>query len=113
MSDENEDRLGMTEEQWAIFQKLTHGFGEQDEEETDLRSRMTAEQWERFQAYTRGFGEQDENGVDISLLRENLKLTPTERLEKMRRALALVREVRRAGAVAGLSSGDRTSQRMN
>lgn len=70
---------------------------------------MTPEQWQRFQAYTHGFGEQDENGVDLSLLRENLKLTPTERIEKMRRALALVMEVRRAGAVAGLSSGHRSS----
>jgi hypothetical protein len=29
------------------------------------------------------YGEQDENGVDISLLRENLKLTPAERLDKL------------------------------
>jgi hypothetical protein len=29
------------------------------------------------------YGEQDENGVDISLLRENLKLTPAERLSKL------------------------------
>jgi hypothetical protein len=26
------------------------------------------------------YGEQDENGVDLSLIRENLKLTPEERL---------------------------------
>ena len=26
------------------------------------------------------YGEQDENGVDLSLIRENLKLTPHERL---------------------------------
>ena len=26
------------------------------------------------------YGEQDENGVDLSLIRANLKLTPTERL---------------------------------
>lgn len=64
---------------------------------------LTQEQWERFQAYTRGYGEQDENGVDLSLLRANLKLTPTERIEKMRRSLMLVQEVRHAGNVAGLS----------
>lgn len=30
---------------------------------------LTQEQWERFQAYTQGYGDQDENGVDLSLLR--------------------------------------------
>jgi len=64
---------------------------------------LTQEQWKRFQAYTQGYGEQDENGVDLSLLRANLKLTPTERIEKMRRSLVLVQEVRHAGIVAGLS----------
>lgn len=49
---------------------------------------MTDEQWAWFQAYTHGFGEQDENGVDISLLRENLRLTPTQRVEKMLRGFA-------------------------
>ena len=29
-----------------------------------------------------GFGEQDENGIDLSLIRENLKLTPLERIRK-------------------------------
>src|SRR5438067_1793951 len=46
---------------------------------------MTEEQWERFQAYTHGFGEQDEHGVDVSLLRVNLRLTPGQRLEKLLR----------------------------
>jgi hypothetical protein len=32
------------------------------------------------------YGEQDENGVDLSLIRENLKLTPEERLLKADRA---------------------------
>jgi hypothetical protein len=68
MSDKPEDRLGMTEEQWA---------------------------W--FQAYTHGYGEQDENGVDLSLLRRNLRLTPTERVERMLRASDLVKELGRAG----------------
>ena len=35
--------------------------------------------------------------VDRTLLRENLKLTPTERLEKLERMLAFVEEARRAG----------------
>lgn len=53
---------------------------------------MTEEQWAQWQAYTRGFGEQDENGVDISLLRRNLCLTPWERLEKLERELAFFKE---------------------
>jgi hypothetical protein len=56
-----EDHLGMSDEHWEIFQKATHGYGEQDE-----------------------------NGIDISLLRENLKLTPTQRLERLAGALAFV-----------------------
>lgn len=28
------------------------------------------------------YGEQDENGIDLSLIRENLKLTPLERIRK-------------------------------
>ena len=32
------------------------------------------------------YGEQDENGVDLSLIRENLKLTPSERLLRGDRA---------------------------
>ena len=72
-------------------------------EELEDRLGMTDEQWTRFQEYTHGYGEQDEDGVDVSLLRENLKLTPTERLEHHAKALELYLEVRRAGAAAGLS----------
>ena len=28
------------------------------------------------------YGEQDENGIDLSLIRENLKLTPLQRIRK-------------------------------
>jgi len=28
------------------------------------------------------FGEQDENGIDLSLIRENLRLTPLQRIRK-------------------------------
>jgi hypothetical protein len=34
----------------------------------------------------RSYGEQDENGVDLSLIRENLKRTPEERLDRAYRA---------------------------
>jgi predicted nucleotidyltransferase len=58
---------------------------------------MTDEQWAWFQAYTHGFGEQDENGVDVSLLRENLGLTPTDRLRKLQRFLSLYRRCNATG----------------
>jgi hypothetical protein len=41
-----------------------------------------------------GYGDQDENGIDLSLLRENPKLTPTERLEKNRRLALSLRRMR-------------------
>jgi hypothetical protein len=76
-------------------------------EEPEDRLGMTEEQWEWFQRYTRGYGDQDENGVDLGSLKENLKLTPTERLEKHRRALLTFLEVKRAGIAAGLRTSDR------
>ena len=36
-------------------------------------------------------------GIDLSLLRESLKLTPTERLRRHDEALAFMETVRRAG----------------
>jgi hypothetical protein len=57
-------------------------------------------QWVWFLAYTRGYGQQDDNGVDVSALRENLKLSPTERVERLLRARELIEELRRAGAAA-------------
>jgi hypothetical protein len=36
------------------------------------------------------------SGVDATLVAENLKLTPTERLEKVRRVLQFVEDVKRA-----------------
>jgi hypothetical protein len=44
------------------------------------------------------YGEQDENGIDLSLIRENLKLSPLERIRKgdraRRQALRLGQNVR-------------------
>src|SRR5947207_688285 len=59
--------------------------------ESEDRLGMTEEQWERFQAYTHGFGEQDEHGVDVSLLRGNLRLTPSQRVERLLPTLELDR----------------------
>ena len=45
------------------------------------------------------YGEQDENGIDLSLIRENLKLTPLERIRiagaARRQALRLLEYGRR------------------
>ena len=41
------------------------------------------------------YGEQDENGVDLSLIRENLRLTPEERLLRGDRARRGVLELQR------------------
>jgi hypothetical protein len=51
----------------------------------DEMSPERAAQIRQLQAWLKEYpyGEQDENGVDISLLRENLKLTPRERLNKL------------------------------
>ena len=70
---------------------------------------MTEEQWAQWQAYTRGFGEQDENGIDLSLLRQNLRLTPTERLRKHQKALRTYMEVYDAGVTARLPEHPRRS----
>ncbi len=44
------------------------------------------------------FAEAEREGVDLSLLRERLRLTPTERLEHNKRFLRFVLDVREAGA---------------
>jgi hypothetical protein len=40
--------------------------------------------------------EQVDPGVDPTVIRENLRLSPTERIEKMQRTLALIDDVRKA-----------------
>lgn len=70
---------------------------------------MTDAQWAQWQAYTQGYGEQDDNGVDLSSLRENLRLTPTERLRKHQQALRLFTEVQRAGNTARSNQRLKTS----
>lgn len=77
--------------------------GQEPNEVDQDRLGMTEEQWQRFQAWTHGYGRQDVWGVDAGSIAANLELTPTERLERHQRALALMLEVRRAGAAAGLS----------
>ena len=65
----------------------------------------TEEQWEKAMEWLRAhpYGEQDENGIDISLLRENQKLTPTQRIQNNMRALRLRKEFDRAAEANRLS----------
>ena len=73
------------------------------EDKAEDKLGMTDDQRVQWQAYTHGYGDQDMNGIDLSCLRENLRLSPTERLRKHQRALKLVKEVYDAGIRAGLS----------
>jgi hypothetical protein len=43
---------------------------------------LTAEEYLRRMRDPKWYGEQDENGVDLSLIRDNLKRTPLERLRR-------------------------------
>ena len=44
--------------------------------------RRRLEDWIRQNCGPHQYGEQDENGVDLSLIRANLRLTPEERLRR-------------------------------
>ena len=65
-----------------------------NEPETPNELGLTPEQWAAFQKYTHGFGEQNEGGVDLALLRENLRLTPTERWNRLRREMRFFHDAR-------------------
>jgi hypothetical protein len=47
---------------------------------------MTLEEYIKANCGPHQYGEQDENGVDLSLIRANLRLTPEERLRRADRA---------------------------
>jgi hypothetical protein len=49
--------------------------------------------------------------VDRSLLRENLKLTPTERLQKLQRLQRFAEELRRAGREARRRARERNEKK--
>ena len=53
----------------------------------------TPEQWATFLEWTQAhpYGDQDENGIDLSLLRANLKLTPSQRLARLQSELDILR----------------------
>ncbi|MBC7805991.1 MAG: hypothetical protein H7145_07555 [Akkermansiaceae bacterium] len=50
--------------------------------EITAEQRQTTEAWLAAHPY----GEQDENGIDLSNIRSNLRLTPTERLARLQSA---------------------------
>ena len=47
---------------------------------------MTAEEYWRKSQDPLWYGEQDENGVDLSIIRENPRLTPTQRVGRAAKA---------------------------
>lgn len=57
--------------------------------ELTQEERLVIENWLGAHPY----GVQDANGIDLSLLRENLKLTPTERLIRLERAANEIYEI--------------------
>ncbi|MHB2015537.1 MAG: hypothetical protein ACYCW6_01185 [Candidatus Xenobia bacterium] len=60
---------------------------------------MTEEQYRTFRLLTSGYGDQDANGVDHSLLRDNLKLTPAQRLERMESAARALLQLKHAAGI--------------
>ena len=68
-------------------------------EENENRSPAREEQ---SSAPEPSYGEQNEDGIDLSLIRENLKLSPSERLEKLQRAAKSLAELRDAARIVRL-----------
>jgi hypothetical protein len=79
-------------------QKKLEGAPQKIEGEDEISPKRAA-QIRQLQAWLKEhpYGEQDENGVDISLLRENLKLTYSERLDRLQQ---LVHGKRVSGVVS-------------
>ncbi len=73
---------------------------------TDDKARDNTE-WVLEYMRAHPYGERSEDGTDLSLLGAKLRLTPTERLEKLQRAVDFLKEMRRAGIEAGLPSPSR------
>jgi hypothetical protein len=65
-------------------------------EEPTEAERAAAEAWIAAHPY----GEQDENGIDLGLLRRNLRLTPTERLERLQAAANGMRRLKNARRIS-------------
>ena len=64
---------------------------------TEAEQRAAEEELIRFQRENPDYwGDQDENGVDLARLRENLKLTPAERIRRNGIALLSVLQMEQA-----------------
>jgi hypothetical protein len=72
----------------------------EEQDEFEDRFGMTEEEWARFQRITQGYGEQSDEGADLSILKALLRLTPTERYDRMIQMRPLHEELLRAGAKA-------------
>jgi len=66
--------------------------------EIDPHAGLTEEQRAQLECALSGYGEQGANGYDLSLFRENLRRTPTERIERLQAAVDFFAEVKKARA---------------
>jgi len=60
---------------------------------------MTADEYLKKLSDPLWYGEQDENGVDLSIIRQNLKLTPTERIRRADEARLDALRIREYGRI--------------
>ena len=73
-----------------MTQTETHETPTTETAEITEEQRAQAEAWLRAHSY----GEQDENGIDISLLRSNLRRTPKQRWQLMKREMVFFQNAR-------------------
>lgn len=67
-------------------------------EEPDENQHLTEKQREQLERALSGYGEQGANGYDLSMFRENLRRTPTERIQRLQSAYDFFIEVKKARA---------------
>jgi len=65
-------------------------------EEPGKHPPLTEEQQAQLERALSGYGAQGANGYDLSQFRENLRRTPTERLERLQAAVKFFAEVKRS-----------------
>ena len=80
------------------------------DEDVDENAHLTDEQREFLKRALSGKFDQGANGYDLTMFRANLRQTPTERIEKLQRALAVFREFERAGREHRLSRRNSNSR---
>lgn len=66
--------------------------------ETPSRTELTPEERAAMEAWLAAhpYGDQDENGIDLSTIRRNLRLTPTQRLIRLQQAVNSLQGIRHA-----------------